>query len=433
VAGLKREVRFPGFLVVILRMLVLLALAPAVYRAQDTTTSKLAIPSYAAPTSAAWDRWQSLGSHVVGIMVLNRNNGDDVSVDPAWVAAVRKTQELGILVLGYVHTGYGHRDLNEIRAKIDGVYDAYNVDGIFLDETPTDCRAATSGGITTLAYYQALSGYIRSKAGNHLVVLNPGSMPSENCWMSAADVLVTFESATVTAYQNSYTAAAWTHAYPPSRFWNLVYSVPIAASMQQVVTLAQQRGVGWLYVTDDGPDGNPWDNPATYLVDEAKAWTGKEQVLPPAPHRVSIQWGGMRATRTQVFLDTGQKGRRFIGAGTDLPADLMFEMPGDGSVELKRYEGSGEDWTWTTVEAHPVLSQPQPGATRIEFDADPLGSATSVRIRFACWTRIGIPQRQARCSHGGPIEWDANRVASAEPRRVELKPLSFSPKVCESK
>jgi hypothetical protein len=382
VAGLKREVRFPGFLVVILRMLVLLALAPAVYRAQDTTTSKLAIPSYAAPTSAAWDRWQSLGSHVVGIMVLNRDNGDDVSVDPEWFAAVRKTQNSGILVLGYVHTGYAHRDSNEIRAKINGVYMAYNVDGIFLDETPTDCSAPASAGITTLAYYQALAAYIRSKDGKHLVVLNPGVMPSENCWMSVADVLVTFENATLAAYQNGYTAAAWTHAYPPSRFWNLVYSVPTAAAMQQVVSLAQQRGVGWLYVTDDGPDGNPWDTPAAYLVDEAKAWTGIDPVLPPAPHRVSIQWNGMKAPRTQVFLDTGQKGRRFIGTGTDLRADLLLEIPGDGTVELKRYAGSGEDWTWTAVEAHPVLSQPQPGTTRIEFDADPLGSATSVRIRF---------------------------------------------------
>jgi Spherulation-specific family 4 len=379
---LQRGVRFPGFPVLIACMLVLFALAPSVCGDQDAAAPKLAIPSYADPTSAGWNQWQSLGSDIVGIMVLNRNNGDDVSVDPAWVVAVRKTQGLGILVLGYVHTGYGHRDPKEIRSKIDGVYSKYKVDGIFLDETPTDCSAAASGGITTLAYYPALAGYISSKVGNHLVVLNPGTMPSENCWMSVADILVTFENPTLAAYQNSYTAAACTHVYPPSRFWNLVYSVPTAAAMQQVVRLAQQRGVGWLYVTDDGPDGNPWDSPATYLVDEAKASTGKGPVLPPAPHRVSIQWGGMKAPRTQVFLDTGQKGRRFIGAGTDLPADLMFEMPADGSVELKRYEGSGEDWTWTTVEAHPALSHPQPGTTRIEFDADPLGSATSIRIRF---------------------------------------------------
>jgi len=149
-----------------------------------------------------------------------------------------------------------------------------------------------------------------------------------------------------------------------------------------VVALAQQRGAGWLYVTDDGPDGNPWDTPATYLAAEAKAWTGIEPVLPPAPHRVSIQWGGMKSPRTQIFLDTGQKGRRYIGAGTDLPADLLLELPGDGSVALKRYAGSGEDWNWVDVDAHPAVSQPQPGTTRVEFDAVSLGSATSVRIRF---------------------------------------------------
>jgi hypothetical protein len=382
VTNLQRKGWFQGIPVVAACVLGLLTLTPTVSRPQEAATPRLAIPSYAAPTSAAWNRWQIFGSRIVGIMVLNRNNGDDISVDPAWAAAVRKTQASGILVLGYVHTGYAHRDPNEVRAKIDGVYAGYNVDGIFLDEAPTDCSAAASEGVTTLAYYQALSSYIRSKPGKHLVVLNPGTMPPEDCWMSVADVLVTVETAGLEAYQNKYTAAAWTHAVPPSRFWNLVYSVPTAAAMQQVVALAQQRGAGWLYVTDDGPDGNPWDTPATYLAAEAKAWTGIEPVLPPAPHRVSIQWGGMKSPRTQIFLDTGQKGRRYIGAGTDLPADLLLELPGDGSVALKRYAGSGEDWNWVDVDAHPAVSQPQPGTTRVEFDAVSLGSATSVRIRF---------------------------------------------------
>jgi hypothetical protein len=34
------------------------------------------------------------------------------------------------------------------------------------------------------------------------------------------------------------------------------------------------------------------------------------------------------------------------------------------------------------VEAHVTLTQPQPGTNRIEFDATPLGSATTVKIQF---------------------------------------------------
>lgn len=350
--------------------------------AQEDSSPRLAIPSYASPASAQWTQWQSLGSPVVGIMVLNRNNGDDVSVDPAWVRSVKSAQASGILVLGYVHTGYAHRNPDEILAKIDGVYTGYGVDGIFLDETPTDCGANPPGAITNLAYYQALAKFIRGKSGKHLVVMNPGTTPPDNCWMGVADVLVTFENPSLAGYQSKYIDAAWTHAYPPSRFWHLVFSVPTVAEMQQVAALAHQRGAGWLYVTDDGPDGNPWDNPATYLAAEAKAWTGIEPVLPAASRRTFIQWGGMKAPRMQIFLDTGQKGRRFSGAGTDLSPDLVIEVPGDGSVQLMRYAGSGDDWLWKPLNAHPVLSQPQPGTFRVAFDADSLGPATDFKIRF---------------------------------------------------
>ena len=72
----------------------------------------------------------------------------------------------------------------------------------------------------------------------------------------------------------------------------------------------------------------------------------------------------------------------YHGSGTALGADLMLEMPGDGSVKLMRYNGNGEDWKWTTLEAHVTLTQPEPGMNRVEFDATPLGSATSIKVQF---------------------------------------------------
>jgi hypothetical protein len=275
----------------ILGVVGLCAVASLFGHAQAGTQSRLAIPSYVSPISPEWGKWEALGPHIAGIMILNRNNGDDTRAEPAWAAAVKRTQASGIVVLGYIRTGYAHRNPDDIRAKIDGVYSSYGVDGIFLDETPTDCSAIGPSGVANLAYYRALANYIKGKPGGHVVVLNPGVMPADNCWMSVADVLVTFEKATLAAYQTSYVDAPWTHAYTPDRFWNLVYSVPTAAEMHRVVELAHRRGVGWLYVTDDGPDGNPWDNPATYLTAEAKDWTGIEPTLPLQPHKVSIQCG----------------------------------------------------------------------------------------------------------------------------------------------
>jgi len=208
-------------------------------------------------------------------------------------------------------------------------------------------------------------------------------MPSSDCWMSVADVLVTFEQATLAAYQSKYVDASWTHSYGPDRFWNLIYSVPTAQEMRQLTELAHRRGVGWLYVTDDGPDGNPWDKPATYLTAEAKLWTGVEPSVPSAPRRVSIQWSGLKGSRAQILMDSGQKGaNRYRGVGSGLEADLMLEIPGDGSVRLMRYAGSGQDWKWNVQDANPVLSQPQPGTNRVELDAVPLGTAPDIKIQF---------------------------------------------------
>jgi hypothetical protein len=345
--------------------------------------TRLAIPSYVSPTSAGWNRWESLGSRIVGIMILNRNNGDDTQIDPESVASTKKTQASGILVLGYIHTGYAKRDPNEVRTKIDGVYASYQVDGIFLDETPTDCSEVGSNRVTNLEYYQTLSKYIRTKPGKHLVVLNPGTVPASDCWMNMTDVLVTFEQATLAAYQSSYIDTPWMHSYGPERFWNLVYSVPTAQQMQQIVELAHRRGVGWLYVTDDGADGNPWDTPATYLSTEAQLWTGVEPAVVSSPRRVSIQWSGLKGARAQILMDSDRKnGARYRGATPDMAADLMLEFPGDGSVRLMRYAGSGQDWKWNVEDANPALSQPQPGTNRVEFNAAPLGSASNIRIQF---------------------------------------------------
>ena len=363
---------------------------------QSQSPRRLAIPSYVQPTSEEWNKWRSLGSQVLGIMILNLNNGDDTLLNPSAAEAVKRTQESGILVLGYIHTGYAQRDPAEIRAKIDSVIENYKVDGIFLDETPTDCAAPGKYAASNGAFYESLTSYIRSKPGKHLTVLNPGTMPTDDCWMKFADILLTFEEPTLANYQQHYMDHDWVRRYPPERFWHLVYSVPSGDEMQQIVKLAQQRGAGWLYVTDDGPDKNPWDDPASYLSVEAQAWTGvapqtgkaspsKTFVIEdaPTPRRVFIQWTGLKGARSQVLLDVDQKtSTGYHGYGTSLGADLMLELPGDGSVNLMHYEGNGEDWTWKPVAAHVVLTQPEPGKFRVDFDATPLGSAKTVKIQF---------------------------------------------------
>jgi hypothetical protein len=69
--------------------------------------SRIAIPSYQDPGGAQWNGWQALGSSSVGIMIVNLNNGDDITYSPSVDQAIRNTRKKGIFVVGYVYTGYG--------------------------------------------------------------------------------------------------------------------------------------------------------------------------------------------------------------------------------------------------------------------------------------------------------------------------------------
>jgi Spherulation-specific family 4 len=229
----------------------------------------LAIPSYVQPGDPVWEQWQNAKS--VGIMIVNLNNGDDTTFYPDVLAAVRKTQQKGISVLAYTYTGYGTRDPNVVKSKVKAAFDNYRVDGIFFDEVPTSCEAGGLYAKDNLEYYRRLTDYARNFEGPAITVLNPGTQPPTDCgWMSIASILVTFEDATYTTYKDTYVDYPWMHVYGRERFWHLIYSVPGETEMKKTLELARQRRAGWVYVTDDGPDGNPWDDVPSYWAAEAR-------------------------------------------------------------------------------------------------------------------------------------------------------------------
>src|SRR5215471_18408139 len=137
--------------------------------------SRIAIPSYQDPGSSQWDGWRALGSSSVGIMIVNLNDGDDITYYPSIDRAIRDTRKQGIFVVGYVYTGYGQRDPAVVRGKVDAVFRNYLVDGIFFDEVPTDCVANSVAG-SNYRYYQNLADNVRrNQVGGRIVILNPGT------------------------------------------------------------------------------------------------------------------------------------------------------------------------------------------------------------------------------------------------------------------
>ena len=263
----QRGVRFCEWLI-ILWLSILFTAAMAVGQA------RLGVPAYQDPGSAQWTAWAAPGAKSIGVMIVNLNNGDDEHYYASVDRAIRATRKQGIFVLGYTYTGYGARDPKMIRQKIDAVYRNYLVDGMFFDEAPTDCNASNPFLPTQFLYYEALTNYVREKAGARVTVLNPGTYSPSDCWMGITNILMNWEDQGLANYENNYVDYAWVHKYPPDRFWHIVYGMS-ADQLQAALALAKQRNAGWVYLTQE--TGNPYASPPQYWGAESKAV--KEQAV----------------------------------------------------------------------------------------------------------------------------------------------------------
>ena len=133
------------------------------------------IPFYIYPDFANSDsKWQKLiddryknNDRVVA--VINPNNGDFDWLDKNYFDGIKALAKTHFEVVGYVHTGYAKRDINEVKKSIDNwdkYYKLAGVRGIFFDEVSTD--------IKDIDYYIELTNYATSK-GFLFNVLNPGT------------------------------------------------------------------------------------------------------------------------------------------------------------------------------------------------------------------------------------------------------------------
>lgn len=213
-----------------------------------TARQRIAVPSYFYPGSF-WTQLDGAAPEA-GLAVINPSSGPGISCNPDYANQVKASESAGLSVVGYVYTQYAARSLSQVEADVDTYYSCYPMlDGIFFDQGSTDC--------TNLTYYQTLNAYVKAKGGEGLTVINPGTRTNE-CYMSAADVLVTFEGDYSTYVGSGYAQPGWVRNYSASRFWHLIYGAPDVASMQRAIRMSKQRRAGWVYVTPDALP-NPWD------------------------------------------------------------------------------------------------------------------------------------------------------------------------------
>lgn len=386
---MQRGVRLSGWLIIVMFTV-----------AVGAGQTRLGVPSYQDPGSRQWTAWAAPGATSVGVMIVNLNNGDDETHYASVDRAIRATRKQGIFVLGYTYTGYGARDPKIIRQKIDAVYRNYLVDGIFFDEVPTDCNASNPFLSSQFLYYQALTNYVREKAGARITVLNPGTYSPSDCWMGITNILMNWEDRGLASYRDNYVDFAWVHKYPPDRFWHIVYGMS-ADQLQAALELAKQRNAGWVYLTQK--TGNPYAGPPDYWTAENAAVEQQAVQVPFASAwpdsfdsqgarlrgRTSIRWSGAGAANWQIFLDTDQNSKTgYNGGGIAVGAEYLFETE-NGTAHLRRYAGAGTDWTWTEVAANAALDLLDPGVQAASFDTKSLGGTKALNFQIRAVNAAG--------------------------------------------
>ncbi|KAH6896745.1 Spherulation-specific family 4 [Thelonectria olida] len=165
---------------------------------QTATQPMVLIPLYIYPLEGAWEPLFTLARacpKVLFVAVVNPCNGPGVESlpDASYTAAIRTMNEIpNIMPVGYVHCTYGARPLDSIIKDVDiyrGWNDNFRIDGVFIDETPSDPNTAS--------YLKSVADHTRSTWRETLgrsahVVYNPGVVV-DRLFFDDADSVVVFE------------------------------------------------------------------------------------------------------------------------------------------------------------------------------------------------------------------------------------------------
>src|SRR2546428_12586398 len=220
------------------------------------SSSGVVIPLYTFPTDGSWAAsLQTKNAHpnVPIIAIINPSDGPGGSSDSNYVQGVKNFQAAGIIVIGYVATGYASHGMSDLDAQISRYKNWYSVNGIFFDE-----MANNQGNEN---YYSTLNTYVKS-LGMTYTMGNPGTTTLKS-YVGTLDSIIIYESAGTPSlsYLSSYSG------HPKSNFAYIGLSV---SSLNTSYEVSSSNYVQWIYITDAG-GGNPYDVLPSYFMNEVAA------------------------------------------------------------------------------------------------------------------------------------------------------------------
>jgi len=234
---------------------------------KEKKMQRIAVPSYFYPCGGADPNWSAVinSAPTVGIAIINPSSGPGLHEDPNYSLQVKQLQKHGIKVLGYVHTSYATRPQDIVMNEMDKYKEWYSVDGIFLDEIPTDP--------SFIFYFLNL----RRHAGSSMVVINPGTQTCEQ-YAKVADVVCNYEDNAGRYLSSGYRDQEWVKRYPALKFWHIVHSVSNTKELKKVLKNSKKRNAGWLFVTSEVMP-NPYGKMPceSFWKEEVQSCTGQSE------------------------------------------------------------------------------------------------------------------------------------------------------------
>jgi len=206
----------------------------------DAPCISLIVPAFFSPSSAPWTAALK-GLPTVSAMIVNPANGPGPDQDSVYQAAITDARSKGMLVIGYIHTGFAQRNISEIHEDILNWFGWYQVDGFFLDQTSSDKD--------DVYYYQNIVRYVHEQATckKEIVILNTAQVPDES-YVSVGDITVIFEG-TWKSY-SSFSVPSWVFKYPASKFYHIIYDAPTIDTMNASLKQSLLLNCNNTYVTD---------------------------------------------------------------------------------------------------------------------------------------------------------------------------------------
>jgi hypothetical protein len=234
-----------------------------------TQPSGMLVPAYVYPKEPpqqphTWDVLLS-ASRTMGpgglVAVANHNDGHFLQADPEYVDIINIARGMCTTVLGYVHDCYNGTKTDEncsnyapqnVMGDVDRWFSTYHVDGIFIDQV------GSRDGLDE-PRAPSLVEQIRNRHSGAIVVLNPGSIPSEKFMLDTDPATVVVRETSINDYDGFPPTGdkyAWLRsranpgdvAIAPRRLAIIAHTAPNRAHVDSLIAKAEQYKIGWVHV-----------------------------------------------------------------------------------------------------------------------------------------------------------------------------------------